>query len=287
MRSVFLFFLCLAATLPAAAQNRRPEAVLRFDEAVREELAEPAADTLQAGGADERFAVKINRRWVSEAEAYDRVTLWNVRRVRLKQRRLRLADSTARERVTLLKFFIERDRRKGMRPHLQGNVAGYSWNESRMVEGRWQQTAPYISRYLLRSEVDSARRAGWNAAKEPVPKTMWHPLPHDLLFTLDGRPVPGKVFQFIDGLILRTLNVVDDGVSAPRVEGDIYPDRRPVVLYDGRRTTIDRWLALCSAGSFQLEAAVPMRFYYILPLEAVERFGPDGLYGAIEIHTAE
>jgi len=76
-------------------------------------------------------------------------------------------------------------------------------------------------------------------------------------------------------------------VSAPRVEGDIYPDRRPVVLYDGRRTTIDRWLALCSAGSFQLEAAVPMRFYYILPLEAVERFGPDGLYGAIEIHTAE
>ena len=44
MKPVFLFFFCLAATLPAAAQNRQPEAVLRFDEAVCEELAEPAAD---------------------------------------------------------------------------------------------------------------------------------------------------------------------------------------------------------------------------------------------------
>ena len=105
-------------------QGPQESVVLRFDEARRDTLADvpsATAETLPAA-AGRPFAYKLNHRRVTREEAYGRVTLWNVRRVRVKNRRMRLADTTRRERVRLLKFFIERDRRKA-------EAAGEEWVE--------------------------------------------------------------------------------------------------------------------------------------------------------------
>ena len=119
-------------------QGPQESVVLCFDEARRDTLADvpsATAETLPAA-AGRPVAYKLNHRRVTREEAYGRVTLWNVRRVRVKNRRMRLADTTRRERVRLLKFFIERDRRKGVRPHLQGNVAGYRWSATSLEGAR-------------------------------------------------------------------------------------------------------------------------------------------------------
>lgn len=128
----------VAAQEPLRQGPQEEGVVLRFDEARRDTLADvpsATAETLPAA-AGRPFAYKLNRRRVTREEAYGRVTLWNVRRVRVKNRRMRLADTTRRERVRLLKFFVERDRRKGVRPHLQGNVAGYRWSATSLEGAR-------------------------------------------------------------------------------------------------------------------------------------------------------
>ena len=114
----------VAAQEPLRQGPQEEGVVLRFDEARRDTLADvpsATAETLPAA-AGRPFAYKLNRRRVTREEAYGRVTLWNVRRVRVKNRRMRLADTTRRERVRLLKFFVERDRRKA-------EAAGEEWVE--------------------------------------------------------------------------------------------------------------------------------------------------------------
>lgn len=312
--------LCAAAVwLQGAAAQEPDRAVLRFDEIRSEELPDhPAvrrnsADTLSA---DCRNAVdpvsaavgctplsarpavcKLNRRRVSFAEAYDAVTLWNVRRVRVKGRRMRLSDTTHRERVQLLKFFIERDSRKGARPHLLGNVAGYTWSSHRYdsLDRRWCEVPPHIATYTLRAEYDSVRLAGGEVSMFRVPEVLWHTLPADACYVLDGVEVPGGVFQFIDGLILRTLTVVnpaDELRSAalfrcPTVLGDTYPDRIPLVIFGSRRLSVAEWLRMCRADAFRDTADLPMRYYYMLPAEAVSLYGPAGRFGAICIALAD
>ena len=59
----------------------------------------------------------------------------------------------------------------------------------------------------------------------------------------------------------------------------------PLVVFDGALTDIGTWLDMCSADLFSFTSEVPMRYYYMLPLEAVECFGPRGLYGAICVET--
>lgn len=107
------------------------------------------------------FAYKLNRRRTTEAAAYDAVTLWNVRKVKAKNRRMRLSDTTRREKVRLLKFFTERNRKKGVRPHLLGNVAGYTWADDVYDEPghKWRSAPKHIAAYTLRDEYDSVRRA--------------------------------------------------------------------------------------------------------------------------------
>lgn len=129
IRTAALVAACIYMGSAAAQEPRRPEAQLRFDEARQEAIADLpspafAADSLAAARP---FAYKLNRRRTTEAAAYDAVTLWNVRKVKAKNRRMRLSDTTRREKVRLLKFFTERNRKKGVRPHLLGNVAGYTW----------------------------------------------------------------------------------------------------------------------------------------------------------------
>lgn len=289
MRMKSLLVSCFALlAAAAAAQERVPRAVLRFDEAKSEELADLRVADDAAEQADARpFAYKLNRRRTSEAATYDAVTLWNVRRVRVKSRQMRLSDTTRRERVRLLKFFTERNRRKGARPHLLGNVVGYTWVSHIRKGGRWREVPAHIGLYTLRAEVDSLRRVGVADARGAVPEAFRHALPRTVPYWLNGVQVPSPVFQFIDGLILRRLDVVDDPETGLRVEGDTYPGRVPLVVMGGERTTVAAWLEMCRAGWFEMSAEVPMHYYYIQPVEAVQLYGEAGRYGAIRIDVAE
>ena len=171
----------VAAQEPLRQGPQEEGVVLRFDEARRDTLADVLSATEETlpAAAGRPFAYKLNRRRVTREEAYGRVTLWNVRRVRVKNRRMRLADTTRRERVRLLKFFVERDRRKGVRPHLQGNVAGYRWSATSLEGARQRRQAVHIRTYTLRAEYDSLRRAGGINRSGRIPDGLWHPLPHD------------------------------------------------------------------------------------------------------------
>ena len=289
-----IFFRSLLAVLslsaPLVVLSQQPEAVLRFDAVQREELTDEAAlfsvaDTTIV--ATLPFACKLNRRRATEAEVYDAVTLWNVRRVRVKNRRMRLSDTTRREKVRLLKFFIECNRKKGVRPHLLGNVAGYRWSSFVRENGRWHEAPPSIGAYVLRQEIDSLCATLGGRMPTHVPDELWHELPRSVRYVLDGTAVHGALFQFIDGLILRTLDIVRDATDdgRPLVVGTTYPI--------GCRWLFSMALLPISAhGStcvppifFSFTSEVPMRYYYMLPLEAVECFGPRGLYGAICVET--
>ncbi len=231
-----IFFRSLLAVLslsaPLVVLSQQPEAVLRFDAVQREELTDEAAlfsvaDTTIV--ATLPFACKLNRRRATEAEVYDAVTLWNVRRVRVKNRRMRLSDTTRREKVRLLKFFIECNRKKGVRPHLLGNVAGYRWSSFVRENGRWHEAPPSIGAYVLRQEIDSLCATLGGRMPTHVPDELWHELPRSVRYVLDGTAVHGALFQFIDGLILRTLDIVRDATDdgRPLVVGTTYPDRVP------------------------------------------------------------
>lgn len=298
IRLVALFGASMALSGVSAQEPRKHEAQLRFDQAQREEIADGPYPAVVADSADagRPFAYKLNRKRTTEAVAYDAVTLWNVRKVRAKDRRMRLTDSTRREKVRLLKFFIERDRKKGARPHLLGNVAGYTWSNGIYdgSTGKWCTVPKHIATYTLRSEYDSVRRAGGEVSMFNVPKELWRSLSHKAVYVLDGVPVRGSVFQFIDGLFLRTLEVHTDPQTMARygtdqgvVLGDVYPDRAPLVIFDGAPSTIEAWLKVCHTDAFSLTAAVPMRYFYMLPVEAVQIYGPAGKYGAICIELAE
>ncbi|MFR4396962.1 MAG: hypothetical protein ACLT3Q_12320, partial [Alistipes finegoldii] len=128
IRTAALAAACIYMGSAAAQEPLRPEAQLRFDEARQEAIADLPSPAFAAdsSAAARPFAYKLNRRRTTEAAAYDAVTLWNVRKVKAKNRRMRLSDTTRREKVRLLKFFTERNRKKGVRPHLLGNVAGYT-----------------------------------------------------------------------------------------------------------------------------------------------------------------
>lgn len=164
IRLVALLGAAMAVHGVSAQEPQKHEAELRFDQAQREELADEPfpAVAVDSAVAGRPFAYKLNRKRTTEAAAYDAVTLWNVRKVKIRDRRMKLTDSTRREKVRLLKFFTERDRKKGARPHLLGNVAGYTWSNRIYDEtARTRRTVPkHIATYTLRDEYDSVRRAG-------------------------------------------------------------------------------------------------------------------------------
>lgn len=278
--------------------QKRPETgvYLRFDESQREEIADCPFPTVDSAADTGRpVACKLNRRRVAFEKAYDAVTLWNVTRVKVRNRRMRLSDTTARERVRLLKFFIERSRKRGVRPHLLGNVAGCRWTDRAYdpQNGCWLKVPRHISSYTLRSAYDSLRRAGGDeGSPAQVPDWLWRDLSPDAVYMLDGVRVSGRLFQFIDGLILRTLDIHVDSLSQIRfgaavVVGDTYPDRVPLVVFDGEFSTVAHWLKLCRANAFSMTAEVPMRYFYMLPAEAVQCYGSRGMYGAICVEMAE
>lgn len=315
---VVLVALVMGVWRASAQEPERLEAVLRFDRAQRDTVAEVAAAAPPAvADTSSRIACKLNRRRTGFVEAYDAVTLWNVRRVKVKTRRMRLSDTTGRERVRLLKFFTERNRRKGLRPYLVGNAAGYTWagGDERCdpQTGEWQTEPSRINTYSLRADYDSLRRVEGYVQVSWKPGGIWRGLPADALYLLDGRPVPGSVLRFIEGLTLRRLDIWTpaDGAEAaarasfvldslrdavppavgvaPRavVVGETYPDRVPLVVLGGRFSTVDAWLAMCRSNAFSTNASVPMHYYYMLPAEAVQLFGPRGRYGAVCIDLAQ
>lgn len=298
IRTAALAGACMAIAGVSAQEPQKPEAQLRFDQAQREEVADQAPySDLAAAAAGRPFAYKLNRKRTTEAVAYDAVTLWNVRKVRVKNRRMRLSDTTRREKVRLLKFFTERSRKKGARPHLLGNVAGYNWfgGEQYDPKSRKMRYVPkYIGSYTLRDEYEAARKALGNELMFKVPDELWRELSDKAVYELDGVRVPGSIFQFIDGLVLRTLEIHTDDETMARygtdqgvVIGDIYPDRRPLVIFDGEFSTLESWLKICHTNAFSMAAAVPMRYFYMLPVEAVQKYGRPGKYGAICIELAE
>lgn len=98
----------MPADTPPAMQPDGPRAVadsvleLRFDEAQREEMAAPEeTDLPQGADTSSRVICKVNHRRRTFLEAYDVVTLWNVKRVKVRHRRRRLSDTTRREEVKM------------------------------------------------------------------------------------------------------------------------------------------------------------------------------------------
>ena len=180
IRLVALLGAAMAVHGVSAQEPQKHEAELRFDQAQREELADEPfpAVAVDSAVAGRPFAYKLNRKRTTEAAAYDAVTLWNVRKVKIRDRRMKLTDSTRREKVRLLKFFTERDRKKGARPHLLGNVAGYTWSNRIYDEtARTRRTVPkHIATYTLRDEYDSVRRAGGDVSMFQVPEELWRRL---------------------------------------------------------------------------------------------------------------
>ena len=180
--------------------------------------------------------------------------------------------------------------------HLLGNVAGYTWSNRIYDEtARTRRTVPkHIATYTLRDEYDSVRRAGGDVSMFQVPEELWRRLSPKAVYVLDGVRVPGSVFQFIDGLFLRTLEVHTDPGTMARYDtdqgvviGDVYPDRIPLVVFGGQPSTIESWLKICHTDAFSVDAAVPMRYFYMLPVEAVQIYGLAGKYGAICVELAE
>ena len=159
---------------------------------------------------------------------------------------------------------------------------------------KWRSAPKHIAAYTLRDEYDSVRRAGGELSLFKVPKELWRTLPPDAVYLLDGERVPGSSFQFIDGLILRTLEIYTDSATMARygagrgvVIGDIYPDRVPLVVFNGAFSSIESWLKMCRADAFSVSADVPMHYFYMLPVEAVQTYGVRGKYGAICIDIVE
>ncbi|WP_295937543.1 hypothetical protein [uncultured Alistipes sp.] len=289
-----ILYICNAA----AQEPPKPEAQLRFDQAQQEELAEQPSSAIESVFPDDgrSFAYKLNRKRTGEPVAYDAVTLWNVRKVKVKNRCMWLSDTTCRERARLLKFFTGRDRKKGVRPHLLGNVAGYTWTEGVYdnTAERWRKAPKHIAKYTLRDEYEAVRKAAGDSVLFKVPDELWHNLSPDAVYVLNGEVVPGHVFQFIDGLTLRTLEIFTGDKAAARYEGtrevvigDTYPDRIPLVIFQGKPTTVESWLKMCRVDAFSMEAAVPMQYFYMQPVEAVQTYGVKGKYGAICINIAE
>ena len=104
----------------------------------------------------------------------------------------------------------------------------------------------HIATYTLRDEYDSVRRAGGDVSMFQVPEELWRRLSPKAVYVLDGVRVPGSVFQFIDGLFLRTLEVLTDPGTMARYDtdqgvgiGDVYPDRIPLVVFGGQHSTIE------------------------------------------------
>ena len=46
-------------------------------------------------------------------------------------------------------------------------------------------------------------------------------------------------------------------------------------------------MKICHTDAFSVDAAVPMRYFYMLPVEAVQIYGLAGKYGAICVELAE
>lgn len=247
---VVLVALVMGVWQASAQEPERFEAVLRFDRAQRDTVAEATAAALPAvADTSSRIACKLNRRRTGFVEAYDAVTLWNVRRVKVKQRRMRLSDTSGHERVRLLKFFTERNRRKGVRPHLVGNAAGYTWTgggESPDPRtGEWRTEPSRINTYSLRADYDSLRRVEGYVQVSWKPEGIWRGLPEDALYLLDGRPVPGSVLRFIEGLTLRRLDIWNpaDGAEAAGGRGRRNLPRPGAAGRSGRSFLDDRRVA--------------------------------------------
>lgn len=290
----------VVAAKPPASQDadaNPPEAQLRFDQAKREEVADmPETENPPQITAQHGFVYKLNRKRVAGEQAYNAVTLWNVRRVRINQRRMRLSDTTGRERVWMLKFFTVRNPKKGTRPHLLGNVGGYNWST-----GYWDMKTQtphdqplHIGTYTLRREYDSMRRARPDLSFFRVPEELLRNLPVDAVYMLDGKPTPPVVFRIFDGLTLRTLDIHTDsetmaryGTDAGVVIGDTYPDRVPLVVLNGEVSTVDVWLKMCESNAFAMDAEIPMHYFFMQPVEAVQNYGKSGRFGAICVNIAK
>lgn len=120
-----------------------------------------------------------------------------------------------------------------------------------------------------------------------VPDELWCELSPKARYMLDGESVFGTVFGFIDGLILRTLDIFDapqhlSEVVYPHgvVIGETSSDRVPSLVIGKEMSDLRTWLRMCRSGTFWLSPAVPM-YYYIFPVEAAITFGDHGKYGTI------
>ena len=176
--------------------------------------------------------------------------------------------------------------------HLSGNAAGYNkWSSSRHVKVRSEPLPTHISFSILREEYDSLRRIGGFGPDSRVPDELWRELSSEARYVLDRAFVSGTVFSFIDGLILRMLDLFDDPQHVSEV---VYPhgvvteetssDRMPSVVIGKEISDLRTWLRMCRSGTFWLSANVPMS-YYMLPVEAAITFSGRGKFGAICIES--
>lgn len=289
MKKVYVVWMAaLLAVGAVRAQDEKPGVEFRFrtDQAVTEQADDLPEEWNDVPAQGRLFGYMLDGKPVSRIEADNSLTLWNVSSVRSHRcrRRLRHAPHGKRIETTLLRFRT----RSRTRPHLKGNIAGYRWDYGE--KGPAGRGPVRITHYVLYSDYDSIRRIH-GGKYTAIPPAEWRSLPARTIYVLDGKVVRSDVMMFIEGLILQSLELKTDDTALryggrrgdPVVMGRIYPDRRPLVLLDGDPLPLEKWLEMCRGDVITMESGI--NYFYMLPLEAVERYGKKGKYGVIYVRS--
>lgn len=294
MNGAVHFLAVLAACMAvrsAGAQNPTLGAELRMDEAVSERLTDPADGAVyEEEEVQPPTAYLVNGKVFTRDEADDLLTLWNVEDVQVLYCRQKLPGG-GRIAVRYLIFKMQ----KRYRPHLAGNIAGYSWSARALVKTRsgGKRVGPraYIGHYILHTDYDSVRtvRGGGPLRSSDVVARKLSP---EAYYLLDGKPVPSDALRYLDGLIVKSLDYLPPREAVARygecasqgaVVATLFEGRMPLILFDDVPVSFETWLKHCS-GKY-LNMGSPLNYRFLSPLTAVERYGRKGIYGCIYIRS--
>lgn len=279
MTKYALALLAALAATSAGAQTQKLTMKLDFGNAVSRRLADGTAngDTAPEELQPEAsYVYMVNGRTVDENTADIQVRHWNIRRIRAQR-----TDSAV----------VIRVRAAGLdKKFLKGNVGGIKWG-SRFADGIDRK---YISGYVLREDYDSIRRA------ENVPDGRllilrdehYRPLSPEAVYRLNGRPVDGSSLIYMEGSILQTMDIrfgrrVTRRYGPAAGNGAVlcrtYRKRLPLILLDGRRINLRKWISLCDPQLINMNTEFNYRF--LSPIDGYKLYGRRARYGAIIVRS--
>lgn len=276
------------------AQSDSMRVVLKTAEMTSEELSDTAEKTIQPKCEPSPLYIYIlNDEVVSREQADDAVTLWSINSIK------RL-DCTKKLRggAILKNTYLIFETQKRYRPHLEGNVAGYSWRsliekelEEDICARNHRERPAFIGSYVLRSDYDSVKLA--TGRKSVTAKDVkWRNLPRDVMYILNGNQINTDALKFLEGTIIKSLDYFSgDDVLAEYGEESIngvfvattFPKRTPLIVFDGEPMTFAEWLKFCSG--IHINMGTTLNYQFIPPVGAVERYGEKGIYGCIYVRS--